>query len=274
MEFLFWVSMELYIPKITKMTSFFLMHNLITESTPAAPWRRRNAGLVRASRFSFGWVPGARAVQLAQPNSGQKWRFWWLRPRALTQNDSRTPRKLVDEDRTAVGRVRMQVGRGSRCHPIRITYIFRGFESRSSFWRHRPTAGCARARATSSSRTPPPARARPRSGPRGATRARARGRARARRERRGGALGSGGSDLDDDIVDLDAAAAEPLPPPLSPPPTRACTPRVVVRLELGARRGVARAATGGAAAAAAAAAPRAAAARAPGLISSSKKAGS
>ena len=30
--------------------------------------------------------------------------------RALTQNDSRTPRKLVDEDRTAVGRVRMQVG--------------------------------------------------------------------------------------------------------------------------------------------------------------------
>ena len=191
------------------------MHNLITESTPAAPWRRRNAGLVRASRFSFGWVPGARAVQLAQPNSGQKWRFWWLRPRALTQNDSRTPRKLVDEDRTAVGRVRMQVGRGSRCHPIRITYIFRGFESRSSFWRHRPTAGCARARATSSSRTPPPARARPRSGPRGATRARARGRARARRERRGGALGSGGSDLDDDIVDLDAAAAEPLPPPPS-----------------------------------------------------------
>ena len=58
------------------------MHNLITERTPAAPWRRRNAGLVRASRLSFGWVPGARAVQLAKPNSGQKWRFWWLRPRA------------------------------------------------------------------------------------------------------------------------------------------------------------------------------------------------
>ena len=136
--------------------------------------------------------------------------------RALTQNDSRTPRKLVDEDRTAVGRVRMQVGRGSRCHPIRIAYIFRGFESRSSFWRHRPTAGCARARA-SSLRTPPPppARARPPLGPQGAARARARGRARARRERRGGALGSGGSDLDDDIVDLDAAAAEPLPPPPS-----------------------------------------------------------
>ena len=145
--------------------------------------------------------------------------------RALTQNDGRTPRKLVDEDRTAVGRVRMQVGRGSRCHPIRIAYIFRVFESRSSFWRHRPTAGCARARATSSRTTPPPARVRPPSGPRGAARARARGRARgrtrARRERRGGALGSGGSDLDDDIVDLDAAAAEPLPPPLSPPPTRA-----------------------------------------------------
>ena len=83
MEFLFWVSMELYIPKTTKMTPFFLlMHNLITERTPAAPWRRRNAGLVRSSRLSFGWISGARAVQLAKPNSGQKWRFWWLRPRA------------------------------------------------------------------------------------------------------------------------------------------------------------------------------------------------
>ena len=66
--------------------------------------------------------------------------------RALTQNDGRrTPRKLVDEDRTAVGRVRMQVGRGSRCYPIRIACIFREVKSRSSFWRcHRPTAGCAR----------------------------------------------------------------------------------------------------------------------------------
>ena len=81
MAFLFWVCMELYVPKTTKMTPF-LMHNLITERTSAAPWRRRNAGLVRASRSSLGGVPGARAVQLAKPNSGQKWRFLWLRPRA------------------------------------------------------------------------------------------------------------------------------------------------------------------------------------------------
>ena len=63
----------------------------------------------------------------------------------------------MDEERTAVGRVRMQVGRGSRCYPIRIACIFRGFESRSSFWRHRPTAGCAR----HFTHTAAPARARP-----------------------------------------------------------------------------------------------------------------
>ena len=114
--------------------------------------------------------------------------------RALTQNDGRTPRKLVDEDRTAVGRVRMQVGRGSRCYPIRIAWIFREVESRSSFWRHRPTAhGWLRA--------PLHAHRRPRvlahhphaythiRGPRGAARARARGCARARRERCGGGIG-------------------------------------------------------------------------------------
>ena len=133
-----------HIPKITKMASFFLMHNLITERTPAAPWRRRNAGLVRASRLSFGWVPGARAVQLAKPNSGQKWRFGWLRPRA---NPKR--RQNTKEARGRGQDRRWQSANASRTrvpmlpHSDRL-YVFREVESRSSFWRHRPTAGYAR----------------------------------------------------------------------------------------------------------------------------------
>ena len=111
--------------------------------------------------------------------------------RALTQNDGRTPRKLVDEDRTAVGRVRMQVGRGSRCYPIRIACISREIESRSSFWHHRPTAGYARHFTHTAARACSPTipTTTPTSGPRGAARARARGFARARRERRGGGVG-------------------------------------------------------------------------------------
>jgi len=81
------------------------VHNFITERTPEAPWRRRDARLVRASRTSFGWVPGARAVQLAKPNYCQilvRNGVFGGYGRALTQNDGRAPRKLVDEDR-AVG---------------------------------------------------------------------------------------------------------------------------------------------------------------------------
>ena len=43
---------------------FLLMHNLITERTPAGPWWCRNAGMVRARLFSLGGVSGTRAVPL------------------------------------------------------------------------------------------------------------------------------------------------------------------------------------------------------------------
>ena len=97
---------------------------------------------------------------------------------------------LVDEDRTAVGRVRVQVGRGSRCYPVRIACIFREVESRSSFWRHRPTAGYVRHFTHTAARAcSPPAipTTTPTSGLRGAARARCG--ARARRERRDGGVG-------------------------------------------------------------------------------------
>ena len=60
----------------------------------------------------------------------------------------------MDKDRNGVGRVRMRVGGGSRYHPIRIACIFRGFESRSSFWRQRPLT--ARATSLTAARLPPP----------------------------------------------------------------------------------------------------------------------
>ena len=41
-----------------------LMHNLITERTPAAPWWCRNAGMVRARLFSLGGISGTRVVPL------------------------------------------------------------------------------------------------------------------------------------------------------------------------------------------------------------------
>ena len=135
----------------------FLMHSLITERTPAAPLRRRNAGVVRASLLSFGGAPGARAVQLAKPNSGQKWRFGGY-GRAQTQNDGRTPRKLVDKDRNAVGGVRMRVGRGSRYHLIRVACVFYGSESHGLFWRRRRPAARTPAR-TAAARPPAPPRA-------------------------------------------------------------------------------------------------------------------
>jgi hypothetical protein len=81
--FLFSVSMGLYTTKNTKMTSFFfLMHILITERTPAAPWRCRNACVVHAGLASLGVAPGARAMQLRWLTSDRTWRFWWLRSRA------------------------------------------------------------------------------------------------------------------------------------------------------------------------------------------------
>ena len=66
--------------------------------------------------------------------------------RAQTQNDGRTPRKLVDKDRNAVGGVRMRVGRGSRYHPIRVACVFYGSESHGLFWRRRPPAARTPAR--------------------------------------------------------------------------------------------------------------------------------
>ena len=56
--------MGLYTPKMTKNDVIFLMHNLITERTPAAPWWCRNAGMGRARLFSLGGVSGKRVVQL------------------------------------------------------------------------------------------------------------------------------------------------------------------------------------------------------------------
>ena len=53
--------------------------------------------------------------------------------RAQTQNDGRTPRKLVDKDRNTVGEMRMRVGRGGRYRFIRVARAFYGSESRSSF---------------------------------------------------------------------------------------------------------------------------------------------
>ena len=51
-------------PKRRKWRRFFLMHNLITERTPAAPWWCMNAGVVRARVFSLGGVSRTRVVQL------------------------------------------------------------------------------------------------------------------------------------------------------------------------------------------------------------------
>ena len=76
--------------------------------------------------------------------------------RAQTQNDGRTPRKLVDKDRNAVGGVRMRVGRGSRYHPIRVACVFYGSESHGLFWRRRPPAARTPAR-TAAARPPRPA---------------------------------------------------------------------------------------------------------------------
>ena len=53
--------------------------------------------------------------------------------RAQTQNDGRTPRKLVDKDRNTVGEMRMRVGRGGQYRFIRVARAFYGSESRSSF---------------------------------------------------------------------------------------------------------------------------------------------
>ena len=56
--------------------------------------------------------------------------------RAQTQNDGRTPRKLVvDKDRNTVGETRMRVGRGGRCRFIRVARAFYGSESRGLFGR-------------------------------------------------------------------------------------------------------------------------------------------
>ena len=78
--------------------------------------------------------------------------------RAQTQNDGRTPRKLVDKDRNAVGGVRMRVGRGSRYHLIRVACVFYGSESHGLFWRRRPPAARTPAR-TAAARPPAPPRA-------------------------------------------------------------------------------------------------------------------
>ena len=80
---LFWVTMELYTPKMTNMPLLFLnfeMHNLITngrvfivqlffynlitERTPAALWWCMSSGLVRARLFSLGGVSVKRVVPL------------------------------------------------------------------------------------------------------------------------------------------------------------------------------------------------------------------
>ena len=71
----------------------------------------------------------------------------------------------MNKDRSAVGRARMRVGRGSQYHPIRIAFIFRGFKSRGLFWRrHQTLAALAtsletrngRRRLRTSSRPPAP----------------------------------------------------------------------------------------------------------------------
>ena len=119
MEFLFWVSMELYIPQTTKMAPFKKkMHNLMTERIAAAPWPRRNAGVVHRSD---GYLGNARCSSqcLILVRNGVFGGYG----RGLTQNDGRTPRKLVDKDRNAVGRVQMRVGCGFRYHSIRVACI-------------------------------------------------------------------------------------------------------------------------------------------------------
>ena len=134
------------------------MHNLITERTPAAPWRRRNAGLVRASRCSFGWVPAGHVRCSSQSQILVRNGVFGGYGRAQTQNDGRTLRKLVDKDRNAVGGVRMRVGRGSRYHPIRVACVFYGSESHGLFWRRRPPAARTPSR-TAAARPPAPPRA-------------------------------------------------------------------------------------------------------------------
>ena len=79
--------------------------------------------------------------------------------RAQTQNDGRTPRKLVDKDRNAVGGVRMRVGRGSRYHLIRVACVFYGSESHGLFWRRRPPAARTPARTAAAACPPAPQRA-------------------------------------------------------------------------------------------------------------------
>ena len=130
------------------------MHNLITERTPAAPWRRRNAGVVRISRSSFGGALG-HAQYSSQSQILVRNDVFGGYGRAQTQNDGRTPWKLVDKDRNAVSGVRMRVGRECRYHFIRVARAFCGFESRSSFWRRPPTARATATARTAAARPPP-----------------------------------------------------------------------------------------------------------------------
>ena len=98
------VSMGLYTPQNTKMTSLiFLMHILITKRTPAAPWRCRNAFVVHVGLVSLGVAPRARAMQLRWLTSDRTWRFGGY-GRAQTQNHANATWQAPGESAIEGGR--------------------------------------------------------------------------------------------------------------------------------------------------------------------------